>query len=58
MYKFKLKSILLAGLLMVGTHAAMAKTTFNLSTPDPDNSEITLAAQKFAEIVQQKQVVK
>ena len=54
MYKFKLKSILLAGLLMVGTHAAMAKTTFNLSTPDPDNSEITLAAQKFAEIVSAK----
>lgn len=50
----KFKHLLLAGLLALGTQAVMAKTTFNLSTPDPDNSEITLAAQKFAELVTAK----
>lgn len=33
---------------------AWAKTTFTLSTPDPDNSEITLAARKYAELVAAK----
>ena len=48
------KHLLLAGLLAIGAQTVMAKTTFNLSTPDPDNSEITLAAQKFAELVKAK----
>ncbi|MEY3740775.1 MAG: hypothetical protein RLZZ192_1451 [Pseudomonadota bacterium] len=49
-----LSRLLIAGVLAFGAQAAMAKVTFNLSTPDPDNSEITLAAQKFAEIVKTK----
>ncbi|MDP3762013.1 MAG: DctP family TRAP transporter solute-binding subunit [Ramlibacter sp.] len=50
----KIGSLLLASVLALATHVAMAKTTFNLSTPDPDTSEITLAAKKFAEIVAAK----
>ena len=50
----KIGSLLLASVLALATHVAMAKTSFNLSTPDPDNSEITLAAKKFAEIVAAK----
>ncbi|MFM7008997.1 MAG: DctP family TRAP transporter solute-binding subunit [Betaproteobacteria bacterium] len=45
---------LIAGLLAIGAQTVMAKVTFNLSTPDPDNSEITLAAQKYAELVKAK----
>jgi tripartite ATP-independent transporter DctP family solute receptor len=33
---------------------ALAQVTFNLSTPDPDTSEITVAARKFAELVATK----
>lgn len=36
------------------SQSALAKVTFNLSTPDPDASEITVAARKFAEIVAAK----
>lgn len=50
----KIGSLLLATLLALAAHVAMAKTTFNLSTPDPDNSEITLAAKKFADLVTAK----
>jgi TRAP-type transport system periplasmic protein len=40
--------------VMIAATAASAQTNFTLSTPDPDNSEITLAANKFAELVSQK----
>jgi tripartite ATP-independent transporter DctP family solute receptor len=41
-------------LAMVMAAPAWAKTTFTLSTPDPDNSEITVAARKYAELVAAK----
>lgn len=47
----KIGLMLLAWVLAIASQAAFAKTTFNLSTPDPDDSEITLAAKKFAELV-------
>jgi tripartite ATP-independent transporter DctP family solute receptor len=54
----KRRTLLSACALAAGTFAlsafplpALAKTTFTLSTPDPDNSEITVAAKRFAEIV-------
>lgn len=50
----KIGSLLLAGMLAFAAQLAIAKTTFNLSTPDPDNSEITLAAKKFADLVAAK----
>jgi TRAP-type transport system periplasmic protein len=50
----KFTALLLAGVLAIGSQLAMAKTTFSLSTPDPDDSEITLAAKKFAELVAAK----
>lgn len=40
--------------LALTSQQALAKVTFNLSTPDPDTSEITVAARKFAEIVAAK----
>ncbi len=40
--------------LALTSQQALAKVTFNLSTPDPDASEITVAARKFAEIVAAK----
>jgi tripartite ATP-independent transporter DctP family solute receptor len=53
MLKSVLRAIAAAGLLAAAS-AAHAQTNFTLSTPDPDNSEITLAANKFAELVSQK----
>jgi len=50
----KFAALLLAGVLAITSQLAMAKTTFSLSTPDPDDSEITLAAKKFAELVAAK----
>lgn len=50
----KIGFMLLTWALAFAAQTAMAKTTFNLSTPDPDGSEITLAAKKFAEIVAAK----
>jgi tripartite ATP-independent transporter DctP family solute receptor len=50
----KFSRLVLAGLIAFGSQAAVAKVTFNLSTPDPDKSEITLAAQKFADLVAAK----
>jgi len=50
----KIGIVLLAWVMALATQAAIAKTTLNLSTPDPDDSEITLAAKKFAEIVAAK----
>jgi TRAP-type transport system periplasmic protein len=50
----KFTALLLAGALAIGSQLAMAKTTFSLSTPDPDESEITVAAKKFAELVAAK----
>jgi TRAP-type transport system periplasmic protein len=50
----KFTALLLAGVLAIASQLAMAKTTFSLSTPDPDDSEITLAAKKFAELVAAK----
>lgn len=48
-------SQLLMGLLMALTaHVAAANTSLTLSTPDPDSSEITVAARKFAELVAAK----
>ncbi len=49
-----LSRLLIAGVLAFSAQTVMAKVTFNLSTPDPDNSEITLAAQKYAELVKTK----
>jgi tripartite ATP-independent transporter DctP family solute receptor len=46
-----LKRVILAGLLALSSTFGIAKTTFTLSTPDPDNAEITLAAKKYAELV-------
>lgn len=43
-----------AAVLGLSVSMASAKTTFTLSTPDPDGSEITVAAQKFAELVNAK----
>ena len=40
-----------AAVMGLSVSMASAKTTFTLSTPDPDGSEITVAAQKFAELV-------
>lgn len=51
---FKLKTLIAAGLLALSGSWVSAKTTFTLSTPDPDGSEITLAAKKFAELVAAK----
>lgn len=50
----KIGIVLLACAMALATQAAIAKTTLNLSTPDPDDSEITVAAKKFAEIVAAK----
>ncbi len=43
----------LAATLAFGPEA-QAQTSFTLSTPDPDSSEITVAANKFAELVKAK----
>lgn len=51
---FKLKTLIVTGLLALSGSWVSAKTTFTLSTPDPDGSEITLAAKKFAELVAAK----
>ena len=40
-----------AALLFVAIGPAFAATTLTLSTPDPDNSSITVAAQNFADLV-------
>jgi tripartite ATP-independent transporter DctP family solute receptor len=53
MLKSMIRGVAAAAALMVAT-AAGAQTNLTLSTPDPDNSEITLAANKFAELVSQK----
>ena len=50
----KLSKIILTGLLALTGTWACAKTTFTISTPDPDNAEITLAAKKYAELVAAK----
>lgn len=50
----KISSLLLGLVLGVSAQLAAAATTFNLSTPDPDSSEITVAARKFAELVAAK----
>ena len=49
----KLAGILLASALLF-TQQAMAQVSLTLSTPDPDTSEITVAARKFAELVAAK----
>ena len=53
MKAFSIRS-LLAGIVMTVTASAQAATTLTLSTPDPDGAEITLAANKFAELVAAK----
>lgn len=45
---------LLAAAAMLVAGAASAQTELTLSTPDPDTSEITVAANKFAELVAEK----
>ncbi len=52
MRHFTLRSLLAAATLLTATIAQAE--TLTLSTPDPDTSEITLAAKKFAEIVSAK----
>jgi tripartite ATP-independent transporter DctP family solute receptor len=53
-----MKTIPLRGLLaataLLAASAASAQTELTLSTPDPDTSEITVAANKFAELVAEK----
>ena len=49
----KLAGVLLASALLF-TQQAMAQVSLTLSTPDPDTSEITVAARKFAELVAAK----
>ncbi len=50
----KFHTLLLGAALALAGQMATAATTFNLSTPDPDNAEITIAARKFAELVATK----
>jgi tripartite ATP-independent transporter DctP family solute receptor len=45
---------LLAATALLAASAASAQTELTLSTPDPDTSEITVAANKFAELVAEK----
>ena len=48
-----LRGLLAAAAILVAG-AASAQTELTLSTPDPDTSEITVAANKFAELVAEK----
>ncbi len=50
----RLKTLIVTGLLALSSSWVSAKTTFTLSTPDPDSAEITVAARKFAELVAAK----
>jgi tripartite ATP-independent transporter DctP family solute receptor len=45
---------LLAAAALLAAGAASAQTELTLSTPDPDTSEITVAANRFAELVAEK----
>ena len=45
---------LMAGAAILAATVAQAATTLTLSTPDPDTAEITVAANKFAELVAAK----
>ncbi len=47
----KIRSLLTGIVVAAASQLAAAATTFNLSTPDPDSAEITVAARKFAELV-------
>jgi TRAP-type transport system periplasmic protein len=49
----RLAGVLLAGAFLF-TQPALAQVSLTLSTPDPDTSEITVAANKFAELVAAK----
>jgi tripartite ATP-independent transporter DctP family solute receptor len=53
MKHLSIRGLLTAAALFVAT-AAHAGATLTLSTPDPDGSEITVAANKFAELVAAK----
>ena len=53
----KIGFLFFAWVIALAGQAAFAKTTFNLSTPDPDDAEITVAAKKFAELVATKIVL-
>jgi len=53
MKHLSIRGLLAAAAMFVAT-AAHAGATLTLSTPDPDNSEITVAANKFAELVAAK----
>ena len=50
----KLAGALAASALLVCAQQAVAQVSLTLSTPDPDTSEITIAASKFAELVAAK----
>jgi TRAP-type transport system periplasmic protein len=52
MKHFALRSLLAAATML--TASIVQAATLTLSTPDPDNSEITVAANKFAELVAAK----
>ena len=52
MKNFTLRSLLAAATMLTASFAQAA--TLTLSTPDPDTSEITVAANKFAELVSAK----
>ncbi|MFM2404534.1 MAG: hypothetical protein RL223_2414 [Pseudomonadota bacterium] len=48
------RTLVLSAVMALTSHLATAATTLNLSTPDPDNAEITVAARKFVELVSAK----
>lgn len=53
MEHYSIRGLLAAAAVLVAG-AALAQTELTLSTPDPDTSEITVAANKFAELVAEK----
>jgi tripartite ATP-independent transporter DctP family solute receptor len=53
MKRYSLRGLMAAAAVLAAS-AASAQTELTLSTPDPDTSEITIAAHKFAELVAEK----
>jgi TRAP-type transport system periplasmic protein len=53
MKRYSLRGLMAAAAVLAAS-AASAQTELTLSTPDPDTSEITIAANKFAELVAEK----
>ena len=53
MKRYSLRGLMAAAAVLAAS-AASAQTELTLSTPDPDTSEITIAANRFAELVAEK----